>query len=158
MRKCAHRNSLKSVVHVEYLQQILWVRCCSRLHSVAAKRKQGSAPAMWDLLSLCISLNYLPSCKSSILLFRLCCVMSIYPPNHHHLFSHSPPPPFCPPLHTVCRIGEAYRLATTIKVQQVSGGSSHHWSKLRKPYVWPKASDSKTGKQRELNTEGEKQS
>lgn len=39
----------------------------------------------------------------------------------------------CPLLLTVCRIGEAYRLATTIKVQQVSGGSSHHWSKLRKP-------------------------
>lgn len=39
----------------------------------------------------------------------------------------------CPPLLAVCRIGEAYRLATTIKVQQVSAGSSHHWSKLRKP-------------------------
>lgn len=34
----------------------------------------------------------------------------------------------------LCRIGEAYCLATTIKVQQVSGGSCHHQSKLRKPY------------------------
>lgn len=80
--------------------------------------------------------NLFPSCEPFLFpvdhyLQATVSIMSISfnPP----ILSLSPPLLSCPPLLTVCRIGEAYRLATTIKVQQVGGGSSHHRSKLHKP-------------------------
>lgn len=54
--------------------------------------------------------------------------------NHPPTSSTTPSSPVLPFSTLLCRIGEAYRLATTIKVQQVSGGSCHHQSKLHKPY------------------------
>lgn len=67
------------------------------------------------------------------------------PPSATYSLTFSPLIP-CPPLLAVCRIGEAYRLATTIKVQQVSGGSSRRRSKASQTSVWPAALGRKGGK------------
>lgn len=71
----------------------------------------------------------------------------LQPPSAHYSLTFSPLLS-CPPFLTVCRIGEAYRLATTIKVQQVSGGSSHHRRKLHKP-----SCDQQLKTEREENSE-----
>lgn len=127
------------------------VCCYSELVSVPSwlrwsQSKNKEVHLLWGMLcSPFVHVSHLPNfvfpfCKPSssflpIILFRLLWLYWAFPPTSPRLpFSHSLPLPLShPPLLTVCRIGEAYRLATTIKVQQVSGGSSHHWSKLRKP-------------------------
>lgn len=127
---------------LKVLLQILQLCCGSGLSAVA----QGGSRVETRIFTCYVRFPRLHSSMS------LNCTMSSPPvncsllPSDHSLqatvtimnISSLPPPilsRFLPPpstLLTVCRIGEAYRLATTIKVQQVSGGSSHHWNKLHK--------------------------